>query len=93
MNKKLSSKSGIGSLKTADGLILTRDDQKAELLNQYFKSVFTIDDGIVHPFVSRVHKDDTLSSIVFNPQSVFKIISRLNANSAAGPDGIKPVFL
>ena len=93
VNKKLSSRSGIGSLKGADGLILTRDDQKAELLNQYFISVFTIDDGIVNPIASRVHKDDTLSSIVFDPQSVFKIISSLNANSAAGPDGIKPVFL
>ena len=55
--------------------------------------VFTIDDGIIRPVASKVHKDDTLSSIVFDPQSVFKIISRLNANSAAGPDGIKPVFL
>ena len=63
------------------------------MLNNFFKSMFTIDDGIVHHVTSRVEEADTLSSVTFEPQSVSRILKNLNPNASCGPDGIKPIFL
>ena len=55
--------------------------------------MFTIDDGIVDHVKSRVEEADTLSSVTFEPQSVNRILKKLNPNASCGPDGIKPIFL
>ena len=43
INNKLSSKNGIAPLKSVDGNIMCSDDEKVNLLNEYFESVFTFD--------------------------------------------------
>jgi len=47
INKKLSSKTGVGVLKDANGNLLNDDASKADRLNVYFSSVFTDDNGIL----------------------------------------------
>ena len=46
VNQKLSSKSGIAPLLTPGGHLATTDLENAELLNEYFESAFTIDNGV-----------------------------------------------
>ena len=93
VNKKLASRYGIGPLKDNNGQFITQDDKKSDMLNKYFKSMFIIDDGIVHQVTPKVEECDTLSSVTFEPNSVLKVLKKLNPNSASGPDGIKPLFL
>ena len=47
INKKLNGSNGIAPLKDKDGVLLTDSHSKAELLNEYFSSVFTCDNGII----------------------------------------------
>ena len=49
VNKHSVHKTGIGPLKSATGTLVLDDAQKAELLNAYFVSVCTIDNGILPP--------------------------------------------
>ena len=89
----MSSNSGIGPLRRGNGDLVVGDSDKAELLSIYFESVFTADDNKVHDVKSRINPDDTLSSVVFNPQCGLNILLKLNINSSGGPDGIKPILL
>ena len=52
-NNKLNNRSEIASLKDAHGNLLMIDDEKAILLNNYFHSAFTIDNGTLPNFPSR----------------------------------------
>jgi len=54
VNKKLSSRCGVGCLKRDDGSLTNDPKEKAELLNNYFFSVFTMDDGCSQTLSSRV---------------------------------------
>ena len=54
VNKKLSNHSGIAPLKSVDGSLVTDDGDRANLLNSYFESVFTHDDGSTPSFPSRL---------------------------------------
>jgi len=45
VNRRLSSKDSVGALKDEQNVILSDNSDKAELLNNYFGSVCTVDDG------------------------------------------------
>ena len=55
VNRKLHSSSGVGILKSSAGDMIIDGSEKATLLNNYFSSVFTQDDGNRPPFSRRVH--------------------------------------
>ena len=68
INNKLSSKSGIAPLKSRNGNILCTDDEKANLLNEYFESVFTIDNRSLPSFTYRLPAESVLKEdIGINP--------------------------
>ena len=54
VNKKLSSKTGIAPLLDSSGNLTVSDSERANLLNEYFHSVFTIDDGNLPAFPRRI---------------------------------------
>ena len=89
VNGKLCNKSGIAPLYNNDNILLTSDSDKTNLLNSYFQSVFTADDGLLPPFPSRVPPGSPgLSDADITPAIVLKILRKLKTNSAAGPDGL-----
>ena len=47
VNNKINGSNGIGSHKSPSGEMLYSDRDKAVLLNDYFSSVFTIDNGVI----------------------------------------------
>jgi len=93
VNKKLSSRSGVGCLKRDDGSVTNDPLEKAELLNKYFASVFTVDDGSNPTLPSRVANGSGLSSVVFTSYKVFKKLRNLKLGTACGPDGIQAALL
>ena len=92
VNQKLSSSSGIAPLKSTDGLIHTVDSEKANLLNEYFHSVFTVDNGTLPIFPNRVNSPNSIEDISIDSIMLANIIKNLKSNSAAGPGHLPPIF-
>ena len=92
VNKKMGNRPCIAPLKTADDKLLINDTDKANLLNSYFKSVFTQDDGSLPTFAPRLPDDACISDIQISPDIIYRILKKLKTNSAAGPDGLPPIF-
>ena len=66
---------------------------QADLLNDYFASNFTSDDGSLPTFASRVPDHVLLCFVPFDVESVFNALNKLRQNTAGGPDGLQPCFL
>jgi len=66
-------------LKLAD---LTNDQrEKAELLNNYFSYVFTLDDGSCPVLPSRITVSESLSSVYFTASNVFRKLGFLKPDT------------
>ena len=93
-NKKLSSPSGIAPLFDSDRNLRTSDADKATLLSEYFASIYTSDNyGILPHFPSRLPpKAEQIEDIPISPGLIYKILTKLKPNSAAGPDQLPPIF-
>ena len=65
-------KSSIGPLSRSDGSIPNDPQEKSEILNNYFSSVFTADNGDNVNFPSRVQDGIELNNILFTVESVLK---------------------
>ena len=96
MNGKLkSNNSDVAPLFDTNGNLLISDTEKANLLNDYFCSVFPKDNGLLPEFSSRFPSDvlqATLDDIRISPEIINKILCNLKSNSAAGPDFIPSIF-
>ena len=87
VNRSLSGRSGIGSLKDASGTLIADDHARANLLNEFFCSDGVVNDGVSPPFTARICDDKSrLSEVRFTPQLVYKQLRFLKPNTAAGPD-------
>jgi len=78
------------SLKDRIGLLTTIDTEKAELLNDSFIAVGTLDNGIFPQYLTASKN----ALIIYFDSSLLRICSfKLNGNSSAGPDGFSPILL
>jgi len=94
VNKKLSCCSGVGCLQRPDGSLTSDSKEKAELLNNFFASVFTVDDGLCPKLSRRISPDGVgLTSISFTESRVAAKLRKLKLTTASGPDGIQAVLL
>ena len=92
VNKKLNCSNGIAPLKCDNGSLVFDDAEKATLLNKYFSSVFTHDNGVIDPTRLPNKSVPNISSLYVSPAMVQKYIRGLKANSSAGPDGLPAEF-
>ena len=94
INNKLSHGNGITPLFDTNGNLITSEIEKANLLNDYFKSVFTIDNGLLPEFSTRFPPDSPkiFDDIKISPEIINRILLDLKSNSAAGPDNIPSIF-
>ena len=82
---------GITTL-TVEGNTIKDDTDKANALNDQFKSVFTIEDTSVTPEVPGPPFPD-MDCIEVNVEGVTQLLSNLDAQKAGGPDNIPTRFL
>ena len=79
---------GVGAVKISDGSVPVSDTDKTELLNEYFVSVGTHDNGVL-PHVQPLVTDDIfLDTIDFRRHNILS-----ESNGSAGPDGFPPILL
>ena len=82
---------GVAPLANKYGKLATSNNEKAEILNSQFSSVFTTDDGRV-PFLTQ-RTDVQLSSVDISPERVRKFMCKLPATFSRSPDGIPTAVL
>ena len=85
----------IGPLKNEKGES-TRDETKmAKLLNNFFASVFTVENIDSIPPISplQIDSENTLCNIVFHEGDVLHVINKTKTNKTPGPDKIAPKIL
>ena len=88
--KKRSKKPGdVSSLVNLNGTLIVDDQENANLLNNYFLSVFVeepndnfFDTNVYH------HVDITIENFVIEKEAIVKAISKLSTSKASGPDEI-----
>ena len=92
MRDKSKVKSAVSQLEKADGSLTTNNEEAVEVLNSFFKSVFTNEDPSTVPcFYTRV--GSVLSDICITEAEVYDKLSALNPNKAPGPDHLHPLLL
>jgi hypothetical protein len=86
---------GISTLKRKDGSLATEDASKADVLNEFFSSVFTHEDVTNVPRLEEGSYSNGvfLSEVRVTPAAVQRKLSDLNPNKAQGPDEVPPRVL
>ena len=92
-NSKLKVKEGIGDLLDKNGDKKCLDDEKANVLNDFFCSVFTQEQTEKIPHCETRKENCRLDKIVFDREVVLKKLKNLNPAKSCGPDEINAAVL
>ena len=93
VRSKTKVKDSIEGLVDVDGVLHTENTKKASLLNDYFKSVFTIEDTQNIPeFVDR-NRNCSIDTVDISEEQVEKLLSKLNVKKTQGTDNLHPKLL
>lgn len=93
VNSKRKVKTGISELKYEDGdgtHTSSTDQEKAETLSNFFKSVFTIEPPGDIPFVDNKPVSHVFMNNPITEEEVMNILDRIDTSKAMGPDGVHP---
>ena len=83
----------IPNLRKKDGSLTKSDEEKANVLNQQFTSVFT-EESLTNPSdIDPLPVKTLLLNITVKEESLLKILKGLRIDKAAGPDDIHPYIL
>jgi hypothetical protein len=93
VKSKTKSRTQVGPLITKEKRIISDNKEMAEVLNQFFSSVFTREDLISIPEAEIENVRQVMPPIRVRKWEVQKKIRGLRTDAAAGPDGIKPRLL
>ena len=91
VNSKLSNKSGVGMLKNEDGVMITDDVERANLLNNFFCSTNSRDNGVM-PSMDSPALTSKLDTVDLSYTATSKALRQLKTNSSSGPDGLPPIL-
>ena len=92
-NSKLKSKSKVPDLKLSDESHTSNDQEKADILNEFFSSVFTHEDLNNFPKSRTRIFRSKLEDIEITEEIVLDALTSLNGSKSPGPDAIHPRIL
>ena len=75
-------------LHNSDDVYAFTDDEKTNILNDYFCSISSLDDSNIELPDFNIRTESSLSNIIINTSEVIDVLSSLKLNKASGPDGI-----
>ena len=88
-NSKKRSNNKVGPLRNSQGEVLENSKQTADLLNDYFSSVFTVEDSSSLPEAVKFFRgpqSECLSMIEINENMVLEKLNKIKVNKCQGPD-------
>ena len=88
VREKTKVKEGIYDLTNKDGAIITKDEEKANILNSFFVSVFTKEDISNIPVLTERPVQSMLEDVSFDVSKISKLLDKLRVDKSPGPDGI-----
>ena len=92
-NTRVKTRPVVGDLRSSTGETVNTDKRKADILNTFFASVFTQEEGLDLPVPTAQEGTPELSDIEISAESVERKLLGLNPYSAPGPDSIHPQVL
>ena len=93
VNANRSTKATIPDLLKKDGTKATTDEEKAEVLNEQFSSVFTKEDTDNLPEHDVLDIQSTLTDLNISEEDLKKKLSKLRTDKSPGLDGVHPFVL
>ena len=84
VREKTKVKEGIYDLTTKDGVIITKDEEKANILNSFFVSVFTKADISNIPVLTERPVQSMLEDVSFDLSKIFKLLEKLKVDKSPG---------
>ena len=94
ISSKILKKEGIAELMKANGELTKNDTEKCEVINEFFSTVFTVEDlDDIPDFKPKDNIPNSLSNCFVTVNDFEKTLSNLNPNKSPGPDNIHPKFL
>ena len=91
-NAQVKPKEKISNLKKADGTLTVNDQEKAEVLNSFFSSVFVNESNDPVPDFS-TKSSSTINNIIITEENMLSVLKKLNISKSPGPDKIHPRIL
>lgn len=92
INTKLKRVTGIANLTKNDKTLSKSDKEKAEILNDFFCSVFTKEDLTNVPTLSPRNNDTFFTDIILTREAIKAKLNKLDASKASGPDNIPTII-
>ena len=96
-NSKRKTNTGISELKfkteVGEERKTTTDKEKAEVLANFFSSVFTIEPEGELPLMHPIEVKQECIEKTFNESEILKLLQNLDVNKSCGPDGLHPKML
>lgn len=93
MRNMQSVKDNVTSLKKDNGEMTTSDQETANLLSDYFKEVYTVEDTNSLPTVADSDSTWNDNELQFTEAIVMEKLQKLKTDKSPGPDGIHPLLL
>ena len=87
VNTSLKTRPDIDAIKRIDRSLASSDQEKTDLLNSYFSSVFTREDLSNIPNFEVNEDIPLLDNISISPSMVWREINKLKSEKSTGPDG------
>ena len=87
--RSLKTKQGVTNVIDGNGNLTETEDATATALNTYYYSVFTNDDPLDPTPEFPDQTEERLTDVTVTSESVEEVLLSLNANKAAGPDGVE----
>ena len=93
VRSKTKVKKGISDLDKEDGTRTQNDEEKADVLNKFFASVFTREDLENIPDPEMKFDGTPLEGLNISSDEVLKKLMKMNPSKSPGPDGVHPRVL
>ena len=87
-------KAAVGPLMTVNNQLTETEEETAEVLQSFFKSVFTKESGLDVPeFPEQLNEDQEMPGFEITEEEVSRELRSLNPDKASGPDGVQNTVL
>ena len=90
IRQKTKAKSGVSDLKDSQGVLIQDNEEKANLLNDFFASVFIKEPPGQLPIFDVRYQGQSVTKLIVSTDDVYKRLMSLKVSKSMGPDNCHP---